>query len=130
MTRLSLSRRTLVGGALALPIVPGIARAAHCTPFPPVKADPSRVIRTLAGLRPFRPSGFVVREEGLEGKKIVHNYGHGGAGITLSWGSSRLARDLGLPGLRDQEPVAVIGAVVMGLTTARRVQEAGFAVTI
>ena len=61
-------------------------------------------------------------------KALVHNYGHGGAGITLSWGSSRLATNLGLPG--HSGPVAVIGAGVMGLTTARLVQEAGFPVTI
>ena len=49
-------------------------------------------------------------------------------GITLSWGSSRLATNLGLQG--HSGPVAVIGAGVMGLTTARLVQEAGFPVTI
>src|SRR5690606_29366153 len=36
--------------------------------------------------------------------------------------------ELGLPG--HQGPVAVLGAGVMGLTTARLVQEAGFPVTI
>ncbi len=86
------------------------------------------MIRTLAGLRPYRESGFVVRAEALGDKRLVHNYGHGGAGITLSWGSSRLAVDLGLPG--HSGPVAVIGAGVMGLTTARLVQEAGLPVTI
>ena len=48
--------------------------------------------------------------------------------ITLSWGSSRLAVDLGLGGSR--KPAAVIGAGVMGLTTARLLQEAGIPVTI
>src|SRR4051812_35878558 len=57
----------------------------------PVAVDEPRVIRTAVGLRPFRASGFVVRAETLAGKRIVHNYGHGGAGITLSWGTSRLA---------------------------------------
>jgi D-amino-acid oxidase len=96
--------------------------------LPPVNVAPQRVIRTVAGLRPYRASGFVVRAEALGDKRLVHNYGHGGAGITLSWGSSRLAADLGLSGHRG--PVAVIGAGIMGLTTARLVQEAGFAVTI
>ena len=41
-------------------------------------------------------------------KRLVHNYGHGGAGITLCWGTSKLAAELGLPG--HQGPVAVIGA--------------------
>ena len=49
-------------------------------------------------------------------------------GSRSSWGTSKLATQLGLPG--HQGPVAVIGAGVMGLTTARLVQEAGFPVTI
>ncbi|MBC7985249.1 MAG: FAD-dependent oxidoreductase [Sphingomonadaceae bacterium] len=94
----------------------------------PVYVAPDRVIRAVAGLRPYREAGFVVRAEALGGKRLVHNYGHGGAGITLSWGSSMLATRLGLPG--HQGAVAVMGAGVMGLTTARLVQEAGFSVTI
>lgn len=94
----------------------------------PVRAAPDRVIRAVAGLRPYREAGFVVRAEPLDDKRLVHNYGHGGAGITLSWGSSMLAARLGLPG--HSGPVAVIGAGVLGLTTARLCQEAGFQVTI
>ena len=56
------------------------------------------MIRTVAGLRPYRAAGFVVRAEALGDKRLVHNYGHGGAGITLSWGTSKLATELGLPG--------------------------------
>lgn len=82
----------------------------------------------MAGLRPYRASGFVVRREQLGGKALIHNYGHGGAGITLSWGSSKLATELGLDG--HAGPVAVLGSGIMGLTTARLVQEAGFQVTI
>lgn len=101
---------------------------AGCTPLVPVNVDSGRVIRTVAGLRPYRASGFVVRAEPLGDKTLVHNYGHGGAGITLSWGSSKLATELGLPGHRGA--VAVIGAGALGLTTARLVQEAGFVVTV
>lgn len=86
------------------------------------------MIRTLAGIRPYREKGFVVREEKFGSKRLVHNYGHGGAGITLSWGSSRLATRLGLAG--HSGPVAVIGAGALGLTCARLVQEAGFPVSI
>jgi glycine/D-amino acid oxidase-like deaminating enzyme len=126
------SRRLVLAGsgALTLPgcaagVRPATARAA-CLPRVNVAAD--RLIRTLVGLRPFRPAGFVVRAESFGDKTLVHNYGHGGSGITLSWGTSRLATNLGLPGHRG--PVAVIGAGVVGLTTARLVQEAGFPVTI
>src|SRR6476619_4291379 len=101
---------------------------ADCTPLPKVLVDESRVIRTVAGLRPYRRPGFVVRREMLGQTALVHNYGHGGGGITLSWGSSKLATELGLPS--HGGPVAVIGAGVMGLSTARLVQEAGFPVTI
>lgn len=123
-------RRAFVGGsaALALSGCVTVPRGAGCSPLPPVLVDEARVIRTVAGLRPYRASGFVVRAEPLGDKRLVHNYGHGGAGITLSWGSSRLAVDLGLPG--HSGPVAVIGSGVMGLTTARLVQEAGFPVSL
>jgi glycine/D-amino acid oxidase-like deaminating enzyme len=106
----------------------GITGITGCSPLAPVMVNESRVIRTVAGLRPYRRSGFVVRAEALGDKRLVHNYGHGGAGITLSWGSSKLATELGLPGHRG--PVAVLGSGVMGLSTARLVQEAGFPVTI
>jgi glycine/D-amino acid oxidase-like deaminating enzyme len=101
---------------------------AACAPLPRVNVDPSRVIRTVAGLRPWRAGGFVVRRDQLADKALVHNYGHGGSGITFSWGTARLATDLGLQDHRG--PIAVIGAGIIGLTTARLVQEAGFPVTI
>ena len=53
----------------------------------------ARVLNTVVGLRPGRP---VVRLE-IERRgnsKIVHNYGHGGAGVTLSWGCAREVREL------------------------------------
>lgn len=115
----------LLSGCATIPTRTG---PAVCSPLPPVRVAANRVIRTVAGLRPYRDSGFVVRREQLGDKALVHNYGHGGAGITLSWGSSKLATDLGLRGHRG--PVAVIGAGALGLTTARLVQEAGFPVTI
>jgi len=103
-------------------------RLAHAACLPRVAVAADRVIRALVGLRPYRPSGFVVRAESFGDKTLVHNYGHGGSGITLSWGTSRLATNIGLPGHRG--PVAVLGAGVVGLTTARLVQEAGYPVTI
>lgn len=96
--------------------------------IPPVHVSEDRVIRTVVGLRPYRPSGFRVEREQLGDTVVVHNYGHGGGGITLSWGTAKLATDLGLKG--HVGPVAVLGCGVVGLTTARMVQDAGFPVTI
>ena len=126
-----LDRRSFAAGSAAL--LSGCAtvptkRFSDCTPLAPVDADPSRLIRSVAGLRPYRREGFVVRAEALGEKRLVHNYGHGGGGITLSWGSSKLAAELGLQG--HSGPVAVLGSGIMGLSTARLVQEAGFPVTI
>ena len=86
------------------------------------------MIREVVGHRPFRPSGFVVRSEKFDDKTVIHNYGHGGAGITLSWGSSALAvrETLGM----EKGDIAVIGGGVMGLTSARLLQDAGWNVTI
>ena len=130
-----MDRRLFLGSAAATLALPGCAAtmatrrpAAPTGCLPRVLVSPDRVIRTMAGLRPYRAPGFVVRAEALADKRLVHNYGHGGAGITLSWGSSKLATELGLPG--HQGRVAVLGAGVMGLSTARLVQEAGFEVTI
>ncbi len=94
----------------------------------PAEIDPSLEIRSIAGLRPFRPSGFVVRREERDGKVLIHNYGHGGGGITLSWGSSHLAAELA--GSLSGAACAVIGGGVMGLSTARLLQLRGARVTL
>lgn len=94
----------------------------------PVRVDDREVIRTTVGLRPYRPSGFVVRAEKVDGTLVIHNYGHGGAGLTLSWGTAQLALQIGCPG--HSGSVAVLGSGAVGLATARLLQEAGFQVTI
>ena len=126
-----LDRRAFTAGSVALLsgcATIGVRTLSDCTPLAPVDADPSRLIRAVAGLRPYRRSGFVVRAEALGDKRLVHNYGHGGGGITLSWGSAKLATELGLQG--HSGPVAVLGSGIMGLSTARLAQDAGFPVTI
>jgi D-amino-acid oxidase len=89
------------------------------------------VIRTVAGLRPFRASGFVIRADRFDDRTIVHNYGHGGGGISLAWGSSELAvEELAPHASPDDGPVAVLGCGIMGLTSARLLQDRGYGVTI
>lgn len=51
----------------------------------------SSIVRAYAGLRPYRDAGLRIEVERLEGKEIVHNYGHGGSGVTMSWGSAEVA---------------------------------------
>jgi glycine/D-amino acid oxidase-like deaminating enzyme len=94
----------------------------------PVKVSRERLIRTIVGLRPYRPEGFLVEAQKLGEKVLVHNYGHGGAGITLSWGSAQLAIELARSA--GQNKCAVIGCGVIGLSTARLFQRSGGSVTI
>jgi glycine/D-amino acid oxidase-like deaminating enzyme len=96
--------------------------------FSPVKVEHDRIIRTVVGLRPFRPSGFVVRAEQIGSKKVVHHYGHGGCGVTLSWGTAHLAVDEAHDG--RVADYAVIGCGAVGLATARLLQRRGGRVTI
>lgn len=113
--------------ALPKPVLPKF------TPTPvgrlhPVTIAPDRVIRTITGLRPFRPSGFVVRGEKMGEKTIVHNYGHGGAGITLSWGTADLAaQEVRATGAKE---IAIIGSGAVGLAAARLLVERGFKISI
>jgi D-amino-acid oxidase len=59
----------------------------------------ARVISVRTGLRPTRATVRLEREE-HDGMLIIHNYGHGGSGVTLSWGCAREVLSL-LTGLRD-----------------------------
>jgi D-amino-acid oxidase len=56
------------------------------------------VLGHRVGLRPVR-SRVRVEAEQADGFTIVHNYGHGGAGVTLSWGCAEDAADLVLGAL-------------------------------
>jgi len=47
--------------------------------------DRSKIVGGTVGLRPSR-SEVRLEEEEIGGTKVIHNYGHGGAGVTLSWG--------------------------------------------
>lgn len=92
------------------------------------KISVKNVVTEIVGHRPYRPEGFVVKSEAFGNKTLVHNYGHGGGGISLSWGSSALA--VNEVSHSDVKEAAIIGSGVMGLTTARLLQEAGWKVTI
>lgn len=100
----------------------------HRAVLSPVHVAEERIIRIDVGLRPYRPSGFRVAREALGDKTLVHNYGHGGGGITLSWGTAKLAVDLGFD--PSKPDCAVLGCGAVGLATARLLQERGANVRI
>lgn len=156
----STNRRNFLRGAaatgamlIAARSANSLVRAGHLTPterglnlpwgiagperhFAPVKVSRDRVIREVVGLRPYRDEGFVVRADRLGHKLIVHNYGHGGGGMTLSWGTASLAVDLVRDFMAAHAPAsarsvkratspsrfAVLGCGVSGLSTARLLQ--------
>jgi D-amino-acid oxidase len=64
----------------------------RCARIEPRLAD-ARVLKHRVGLRPLRPT-VRLGPERLGDTLVVHNYGHGGAGITLSWGCARQCADL------------------------------------
>ena len=85
----------------------------------------------IAGLRPWRTNSYRLEPEMLGDKFVVHNYGHGGAGITMSWGCAQEVLDfISARGLPPNTDVAVIGCGVMGMTVASVLASARFQVTI
>ena len=124
---------TAAGFSLAAGSLPvrTIAQTIASRRLGPVKVSRDRIIREIVGLRPFRAEGFVVEAQRVGAKLLVHNYGHGGAGITLSWGTASQAVDLirgfsPAPVARSRRPAprrfAVIGCGVNGLSTAIMLQ--------
>ncbi|HET8660483.1 MAG TPA: FAD-dependent oxidoreductase [Micromonosporaceae bacterium] len=81
--------------------VPDLATAAaiveRCATVAP-RLRTARVLRHLVGLRPTR-SAVRVEREAVNGVPLIHNYGHGGSGLTLSWGCADEV--LALSGLTD-----------------------------
>jgi glycine/D-amino acid oxidase-like deaminating enzyme len=96
--------------------------------FARVHVARDRVIRTDVGLRPFRPAGFRVEVERLDDKPVIHNYGHGGGGVTLSWGTAALAVEAAAA--TGHRHFAVLGCGAVGLATARLLQRRGAEVVI
>jgi glycine/D-amino acid oxidase-like deaminating enzyme len=117
-----------LSGCAQTPVNNGFERPFSRRPMVAPKISANNIVTQIVGHRPYRPEGFVVRSEAFGSKTLVHNYGHGGGGITLSWGSSALAvSEVKNAAVKE---AAIIGGGVMGLTTARLLQEAGWRVTI
>lgn len=89
--------------------------------------------RRVAGLRPVRTGGVRLEVDpqlGRDaGKTVIHNYGHGGGGITLSFGCAAkvvdFVRPLIAPAANALQPrVAIIGSGIIGLTVAKELRDA------
>ncbi|MFJ6895282.1 FAD-dependent oxidoreductase [Streptomyces hokutonensis] len=86
---------TAEDGAWSMTPDPATAEAivARCAAIRPEIAD-ARVLEHRVGLRPTRPAVRLERQVLRGGRVLVHNYGHGGAGITVAWGCAEEAAEL------------------------------------
>jgi hypothetical protein len=100
----SIGRRGLLAGAGAALFVGalescsinavGTKRGTPPTPtlqLAPLHASPDRITAITVCTRPFRAQGPRLDVEQVGQKTVIHNYGHGGSGWSLSWGSSGIA---------------------------------------
>ena len=87
-----------------------------------------RISRITVCTRPFRAQGPRLDVEQIAGKTVVHNYGHGGSGWSLSWGSGEIAVAKAMA--TSERDIAVIGCGALGMTSALLLQQAGARVTM
>ncbi|MDE2404733.1 MAG: FAD-binding oxidoreductase [Sphingomonadales bacterium] len=133
-------RREVLRGAGAAGLALGLGACGDARPavgLPPAGARPSLVpmrltldqlIDVKCCIRPLRAAGPNLSAERLGDTLVIHNYGHGGSGWSLSWGSAEIAVGKAMSTLPRE--VAVIGCGIIGLTTAVVAQRAGLRVTI
>jgi D-amino-acid oxidase len=104
---------------------PASARAIldRCARVEPRLID-ARVIEQQVGLRPVRSAVRVEREK-LAEATIIHNYGHGASGVSLSWGCANAvvalaqwaqadARSKGSPSSPIRRPIGLCGREIIG----------------
>ncbi|NIK41899.1 FAD-dependent oxidoreductase [Xanthomonas arboricola] len=103
---------------------------AAAPPLAPIRAAVDRIIAINGCTRPFRAQGPRIEAERIGRKTVVHNYGHGGSGWSLSWGAAEHALRLVQAADADARELAVIGCGAIGLTTALVAQRAGLRVRI
>src|SRR5262249_962036 len=137
MQAAALDRRRLLGQSAALAglgaiglggcstLGHGAAQTAAPAPLQlaPVPASLDRLFDITVCLRPFRAAGPRLDTEQVGNKLVVHNYGHGGSGWSLSWGSGTIAVRKAMS--VSPRSIAVIGCGALGLTAAILAQSAG-----
>ncbi len=123
-----------IGAAALAGALSGCAPAARRRPrssqleLAPLRLAPDRISAITVCTRPFRAQGPRLEAQRLAGKTVIHHYGHGGSGWSLSWGMGYEAMQLALAtGERD---IGVIGCGAIGLTTAVLLARSGARVTI
>ena len=123
------ARNPALSAPASMPPPPPVARlSSGIAEIAPIRASVDRITGVYVCTRPFRAAGPRIEAERFDHKTIVHNYGHGGAGWSLSWGSSTLAVRLARQtGARE---IGVVGCGALGLTSAILAQRAGLSVRI
>lgn len=106
----------------------GTSLSPEATGLAPIRASVDRITGVYVCTRPFRAAGPRIEMQKLGDKTVVHNYGHGGSGWSLSWGSGTLA--LQMVQSTGAHELGVIGCGAIGLTTALLAQQAGLSVRI
>jgi glycine/D-amino acid oxidase-like deaminating enzyme len=126
-----------IGSAAALTTWPAALRAHPSGPgaslgsapqLVPMQLSPDRLIDIKCCIRPLRAAGPNLAAEMVRERLVIHNYGHGGSGWSLSWGSAEIAVGKALSVLPRK--IAVVGCGIVGLTSAIVAQRAGLDVTI
>ncbi len=112
------------------PTAPALPLYDQYTPLVPIRAHTDRIFRITVCLRPFRAAGPRMDVEKVGDTTVVHNYGHGGSGWSLSWGSATFASQKAIAAADGNLDIAVLGAGAIGLTSATMLQRAGAKVTI
>lgn len=131
------SRRLVVGGLTGLGGTglggcavrsPALPDQNPVLPLARLRADAGLLTNITVCLRPFRPQGPRMDTEQVGDKLVVHNYGHGGSGWSLSWGAGTLAVQKAMAA--SPGDIAVLGCGALGLTTGLIAAQAGARVTI
>lgn len=94
----------------------------------PIRATADRIIQINVCTRPFRAAGPRIEMERIGRKHVIHCYGHGGSGWSLSWGNAKVI--VPMAQATGEKRIAIIGCGAIGLTAALVAQRAGLKVRI